>query len=105
MLHQAIEATLQRTLDWLRKDNDAKSWWDAHTEHVEMCCSEIVRMSEPVSDPTKGTGQGCAIDPLRQALLRAIPHVQNMIAAMRKRDRVAALRSGQEALMQIRRGS
>ena len=95
MLKQAVEDTLQRTVDWLLKHNDAPSWWNAHTDHAEMCLSEMVRMSQPVPDPTRGSVRRSALHPLRQNLLRAVPHVQNMIASMRKRDRVAALKSGQ----------
>jgi hypothetical protein len=102
MLNQAVEYTLQRTVDWLLKHNDAPSWWNAHTDHAEMCLSEMMRLSQPVPDPTKGLGGTFALHPLRQNLLRAVPHVQNMVASMRKRDRAAALKSGQEALVEMK---
>jgi hypothetical protein len=102
MLNQAVEDTLQRTVDWLQRNNDAQSWWDAHTDHAEMCLFEMVRMSQPVPDPTKGSGERFALQPQGQNQLRAVPHVRNMVAAMRKRDRAAALKSGQEALAEMK---
>jgi hypothetical protein len=63
--------------------------------------SEMVRQSQTVPDPTKGHGEGSALHPRGQNLCRAVPHVRNMVAAMRKRDRAAALKSGQEALVEM----
>jgi hypothetical protein len=102
MLNEAVLGTLQRTVDWLLKDNDAQSWWNAHTDHAELCLSEMVRMSQPVPNPRKGSGERFALHHLGQNLLRAIPHVRRMVAAMRKRDRAAALKSGQEALVEMK---
>lgn len=102
MLQEAVVDTLQRTVDWLLKENDAQSWWNAHTDHAEICLSEMVRMSQPVSDPTKGSSGRFAFDPLRQNVLQAVPHVRNMVAAMRKRDRAAALKSGRAALAEMK---
>jgi hypothetical protein len=72
MLDEAVERTLQRTVDWLLKGNDAPSWWAAHTDHAEMCLSEMLRMSQQVDAPG-------------QAVLLAVPHVRIMVAAMLKR--------------------
>jgi len=102
MLQEAVVDTLQRTVDWLLKENDAQSWWNAHTDHAEICLSEMVRMSQPVSDPTKGSSRRFAFDPPRQNVLQAVPHVRNMVAAMRKRDRAAALKSGRAALAEMK---
>ncbi len=102
MLYEAVEKTLQQTVDWLQKGNDARSWWDAHTDHAEMCLFEIVRMSQRITDPTKRSGWKSTSDPPQQTLVRALPHVQNMVAAMRKRDRAAALKSGRAALAQMK---
>jgi hypothetical protein len=102
MLYKGVETTLQRTVKWLLKGNDAKSWWDAHTEHAEACLSEMVQMSQPVPDPTMVLGSQPEVDLSRQALVRVVPHVRIMVAAMQKRDRPAALKSGQEALAQLK---
>jgi hypothetical protein len=101
MLNEGVVDTLQRTVDWLLKSNDASSWWDALTDHAEMCLSEMELMSQPVPDPTEGSG-GLALHPLGQNLVRALPHVRDMVAAMRKRDRAGALKSGQEALAEMK---
>jgi hypothetical protein len=102
MSYKAFENILQRTMDWLQKGNDAQSWWIAYTESAEMCLFEMTRMSQPVADPSHGLDQASGIEAPRQALLGAVPHVRTMVAAMRKKDRGAALKSGHEALAEMK---
>ena len=105
MLYESVENTLQRTVDRLLKGNDAQSWWDAHTDYAEMCLAELDRMSNPAADVLKRSDERCTFDPRRRnlqpAILHVRNHVQNMVAAMRKRDRAAALKSGREALAEL----
>src|SRR5271169_1233775 len=58
--------------------------WQAQTDLVRACLEEMVEMSEPTVNPSRGaTSRRKVADKLN----RAMPHVRSMLTAMRDRDR------------------
>jgi hypothetical protein len=90
MLDEGVKRTLQGTVEWLQKESDAESWWQAQIDQSEMCLSEMERMTDPRSQSK------VAADVM--PVIRAIPQVREMLSAMRDRDRATALEHGKAAL-------
>ena len=76
--------------------NDAE--WQAQTDLVQACLAEMVEMSEPTVNPSKGATSRYVHRPVADKLNRAMPHVRFMLTAMRDRDRTTALAHGETTL-------
>jgi hypothetical protein len=86
--------SLKNILDWLDGKDEAE--WERQIELGEDCRSDMERLARPkYSGARKGSHQfGPERDPNAAKLNRAIPHVRAMLAAMRNRNRAAALEHG-----------
>ena len=76
--------------------NDAE--WQAQTELVQACLTEMVEMSEPTVNQSMGATSRYVHHPVADKLNRAMPHVRFMLTAMRERDRTTALAHGEVTL-------
>ena len=90
MLYEGVKRTLQSTVEWLEQGSDAESWLQAQIDQSELCLSEMERMT----DPRNQSAFAADVMPV----IQAIPHVREMVAAMRNRDRATALELGKAAL-------
>lgn len=90
--------TLKNILEWLEKAND--TGWEDEIDLAEGCRSDMERMARPDyhRGRARGMTQGPQRDPNAPRLNRAIPHVHAMLAAMRSRNRAAALEHARLAL-------
>ena len=79
--------------------NDAE--WQAQTDLVQGCLTEMVEMSEPTINPSMGTTSRYVHRPVAVKLNRAMPHVRFMLTAMRDRDRTTALAHGETTLQRL----
>jgi hypothetical protein len=79
--------------------NDAE--WQAQTELVQACLTEMVEMSEPTVNPSKGATSRYVHRPVADKLNRAMPHVRSMLMAMRDRDPTTALAHGETTLRRL----
>ena len=79
--------------------NDAE--WQAQTELVQVCLTEMVEMSEPAANPSMGATSRYVHHPVADKLNRAMPHVRLMLTAMRDRDRTTALAHGEVTLRRL----
>jgi hypothetical protein len=70
--------------------------WQAQTELVHSCLTEMIEMSEPTVHPAMRTLY--VHRPVADKLNRAMPHVRSMLTAMKDRDRVTALAHGETTL-------
>ena len=75
--------------------------WQAQTELVQVCLAEMVEMSEPTVNPSKGGTSRYVHRPVADKLNRAMPHVRFMLTAMRDRDRTTALVHGETTLRRL----
>jgi hypothetical protein len=79
--------------------NDAE--WQAQTELVQACLTEMVEMSEPTVNQSMGATSRYVHHPVANKLNRAMPHVRSMLTAMRERDRTTALAHGEVTLRRL----
>jgi hypothetical protein len=75
--------------------------WQAQTELVQACLTEMVEMSEPTINPAKGATSRYVHRPVADKLNRAMPHVRSMLTAMRDRDRTTAVAHGETTLQRL----
>ncbi len=90
--------SLKNIVDWL--DGDDKAGWERQIELAEECRSDMERTARPkYSGARKGSHTfGPERNPDAGKLNRAIPHVRAMLAALRNRNRAAALEHGRAAM-------
>ena len=79
--------------------NDAE--WQAKTELVQVCLTEMVEMSEPAANPSMGATSRYVHRPVADKLNRAMPHVRSMLMAMRDRYPTTALAHGETTLRRL----
>ena len=79
--------------------NDAE--WQAQTDLVQGCLTEMVEMSEPTVNQSMGATSRYVHHPVADKLNRAMPHVRSMLTAMRERDRITALAHGETTLRRL----
>ena len=72
--------------------------WQAQTDPVQACLTEMVEMSEPTVNQSMGATSRYVYHPVADKLNRAMPHVRSMLTAMRDRDRTTALAHGETTL-------
>ena len=75
------------------------SVWDEQNESGKYCLLEMHQMTVPAYKGSRTDGA----DPetARQGIKRAIPHVNSMLRAIRRKDPAAALESGKLALAEM----
>jgi hypothetical protein len=72
--------------------------WQAQTDLVQACLTEMVEMSELTVTRSKGATSRYVHHPVADKLNRAMPYVRSMLTAMRDRDRTTALAHGETTL-------
>jgi hypothetical protein len=75
--------------------------WQAQTDLVQACLTEMVEMSEPTVNQSMGATSRYVHHPVADKLNRAMPHVRSMLTAMRDRDRATALAHGETTLRRL----
>ena len=75
--------------------------WQAQTELVQACLTEMAEMSAPPIHPSMGATSRYVHRPVADKLNRAMPHVRSMLTAMRDRDRTTALAHGETTLQRL----
>jgi hypothetical protein len=75
--------------------------WQAQTDLVQACLEEMVEMSEPTFNPSKGATSRHVDRQVADKLNRAMPHVRSMLTAMRDRDGSTALAHGETTLRRL----
>ena len=75
--------------------------WQAQTELVQRCLSEMAEMSGPTVNPANGATSRYVHRPVADKLNRAMPHVRSMLTAMRDRDRTTAMAHGETTLRRL----
>jgi hypothetical protein len=75
--------------------------WQAQTELVQVCLTEMAEMSAPLVHPSMGATSRYVHRPVADKLNRAMPHVRSMLTAMRERDRTTALAHGDTTLRRL----
>src|SRR5690242_1095697 len=75
------------------------SAWDDQNESGKYCLLEMHQMSVPAYKGSQADRSNS--EPAREKLKLAIPHVNSMLRAIRRKDRVGALASGKLALAEM----
>jgi hypothetical protein len=90
--------SLKDIVDWLEGSDE--TGWEAKIESGETAREAMERLARPDyhRDRGRGTVQGPQRDPNAPKLNKAVPHVRAMLAAMRSRNRAAAIEHGKAAL-------
>ena len=91
--------SIVRGLNTEPPQNEAE--WQAQTELVQACLTEMVEMSEPTVNQSMGATSRYVHHPVADKLNRAMPHVRFMLTAMRDRDRTTALAHGETTLRRL----
>ena len=91
--------SIVRGLNTEPPQNEAE--WQAQTELVQACLTEMVEMSEPTVNQSMGATSRYVHHPVADKLNRAMPHVRFMLTAMRDRDRTTALAHGEVTLRRL----
>ena len=99
MWYGNTKSLLESIVRWLKSElPQDESEWQAQTDLVQTCLTEMVEMSEPTVNPAKGSGARYVHRPVADKLNRAMPHARSMLKAMRNRDRTTALAHGETTL-------
>jgi hypothetical protein len=94
---KSLMESIVRGLKTEPPQNDAE--WQAQTDLVQACLTEMVEMSEPTVHPSMGTRY--VYRPAADKLNRAMPYVRSMLTAMRDRDGTTALAHGETTLRRL----
>ena len=98
MWYGSTKNLLESVVRWLHTEHPPDdAGWQARTELVQTCLSEMAEMSEPVVSAFKGSTSRYIHRPVADKLNRAMPHVREMLVAMRSRDQATALTHGEAA--------
>jgi hypothetical protein len=97
--HENLLESIVRGLKTEPPQDDAE--WQAQTDLVQACLTEMVEMSEPTVNQSMGATSRYVHHPVADKLNRAMPHVQLMLTAMRDRDRTTALAHGEVTLRRL----
>jgi hypothetical protein len=90
MWFDRVRNLLEAVSSWLKTTDEEEIWWKLKTQVVQMCLAELTTILEkraPIGH-----------DPVSDDLNRAIARLQEMVDAMNKRDRTAALEAGNGVL-------
>jgi hypothetical protein len=102
MLFDSTKILLQSILHSLETVDD--SGWDDLNESGKQCLYEMHAMSKPLYKGyrTEGPkGRTAVLAPVFENAHRAIPYGKEMVRAIRRKDRVAALASGKAAIAEM----
>ena len=102
MLYDSTKSLLQTILRALEATDENR--WDDQTESGNACLYEMHQMSGSLYKaykPDKLNGTSQAQGNLPERLARAIPHVRNMVIAIRHKEQTPALESGKAALAEL----
>jgi hypothetical protein len=101
MLYESTKALLQDMLDSLEKQR--KLEWDYQVESCYECLYQMHQMCRPRyrAYQTGASGKWPVYVPNSERLSRAIPHVKLMLAAIRRKSRAMARKSGNAALAEM----
>src|ERR1035437_6607942 len=91
--------SIVRSLKAEPPQNDAE--WQAQTELVQACLTEMVEMSEPTVNQSMGATSRYFRHRVRDNVNRAIPHFRSMLTAMRDRAPTTALAHGETPLRRL----
>jgi hypothetical protein len=101
MLYDSTKTLLWSILQSLEVDN---AGWEDQMESGKECLYELHQMSHPLYKdlPTGGTSDKVARRAgTSEQARRAIPHVKNMVNAIRRQDRASAVASSKAALAEM----
>ncbi|MBZ5586744.1 MAG: hypothetical protein LAQ30_32065 [Acidobacteriia bacterium] len=101
MLYESTRVLLRDILLSLERADSVR--WEDEVESAGECSYAMHQMARPLYqgyriDPTNQTRVGA---PLCERAARAIPHVKLMVRAIRRKDRKAAVESGEAALAEM----
>ena len=101
MLYDSTKVLLQGILRSLETGGEVQ--WDDQRESGNACLYEMHQMAGRLYKPYKSdTPAGSpAVGTVSERLTRAVPHVRNMVVAIRLKDRERALESGRTALAEM----
>ena len=101
MLYDSTKILLKGILESLEKPPQLE--WDGQVESCHQCLYEMHQMCRPAyrAYQTSRLDKRTISPPDPVRLTRAIPHVKLMLAAIRRRDRRAALERGNAALAEM----
>ena len=102
MWYASTKSLLEGIIRWLKIEgpqDDAEC--QAQTDLVRACLEEIIALSKPAINPSLLAVSRYVHRPVTDKLNRALLHVRSMLAAMRNRDRVAALACGETSLQRL----
>ncbi len=95
---KSLLESIVRGLKTQPPQNDAE--WQAQTDLVQGCLTEMIEMSEPTINSVNSTSR-YVHRPVADKLNRATPHVRSMLTAMRDRDGTTALAHGETILRRL----
>ena len=102
--YELVESDLKSIVDWSMTDDTDEGHWEDQVEIADTCLFEMQKKLRPIT-PTYKTGTRSAPMPIpspyEDRLVRAIPHVETLLVALRKRNRVEARTSGNAALTEM----
>ena len=102
MWYGSTKNILESVVRWLRTEAPQdETDWQAQTDIVQACLTEMAEMSEPTVNPPKRGASRYVHRPVADKLNRAMPHVRSMLTAMRDRDRITALAHGERTLQRL----
>ena len=102
MFYGSTKNLLESIVRWLKTEpSQVDTEWQAHTDLVQACLAEMMEMSEPVVNPSKGPTSRYVHRPVADKLNRAMPHVRSMLTAMRDRNGATALVHGETTLRRL----
>lgn len=102
MWYRSTKSLLESIVRWLKNEtpqDDAE--WQAQTELVQACLSEMMEMSKPPVNAFRAATSRYVHRPVVNKLNGAMPHVRSMLTAMKDRDRTTALAHGETAVQRL----
>jgi hypothetical protein len=98
----AMRSELKSIVQWLEGTDE--TYWASKIALAKNCLATMRQRTKPINDPGKpgsGSAQARVVSPDLGKLNRAIPHVESMLYAMRRKERVKALESGRVAVAEL----
>jgi len=103
MLFESTTLLLRNIVNSLESQGDTD--WEDHLEYGRQCLYELAQMSRSSSRAYKAGDPNpkfhAAVVPAFERAARTIPHVKLMNAALRMKDRLAALQNGRTAVAEM----
>ncbi len=101
MLYDSTKVLIHGMLQSLRTAD--QGGWEDHVESGGECLYEIHQMARPRYQGYRAdaANRAPALVPVYERAARAIPHVKQMVRAIRRKDRAAAVESGAAALAEM----